>query len=101
PARSACSLFVPAWNRPTLMLSRLQEWFRSRGLAPLSPGEFDAARVRLLDATPVPVFWLFGKTGSGKTSLIKHLTHADEAQIGNGFRPETRQSRRYAFPSAE
>ncbi len=83
------------------MLSRLKEWCRSRGLAPLSPGEFDAARVRLLDATPVPVFWLFGKTGSGKTSLIKHLTHADEAQIGTGFRPETQQSRRYAFPAAE
>ncbi len=83
------------------MLNRLTEWFRSRGLAPLPPGEFDAARARLLDATPVPVFWLFGKTGSGKTSLIKHLTQADEAQIGTGFRPETQQSRRYAFPSAE
>ncbi len=83
------------------MLNRLKDWWRSRGLSPLSRGEFDAARARLLDATPVPVFWLFGKTGSGKTSLIKHLTRADEAQIGTGFRPETRQSRRYDFPSAD
>lgn len=67
----------------------------------MSQGEFNSARARLLDATPVPVLWLFGKTGSGKTSLIKHLTRADDAQIGSGFRPETRQSRRYAFPAAD
>ena len=49
----------------------------------------------------MPVFWLFGKTGSGKTSLIKFLTGAAEAEIGTGFRPETRFSRRFAFPSEE
>lgn len=83
------------------MFSRLKDWWQTRGLAPLTPGEFNAARAKLLAATPVPVFWLFGKTGSGKTSIIKHLTQADEAMIGTGFRPETRQSRRYDFPSAE
>jgi uncharacterized protein (DUF697 family)/predicted GTPase len=50
---------------------------------------------------PVPVFWLFGKTQSGKTSIIKYLTGADEAEIGQGFRPCTRFSREYQFPSAE
>jgi uncharacterized protein (DUF697 family) len=51
--------------------------------------------------TAVPVFWLFGKTQSGKTSLIKYLTGADEAEIGHGFRPCTRFSREYQFPTAE
>jgi len=51
--------------------------------------------------TPVPVFWLFGKTQSGKTSIIKFLTGADEAEIGSGFQPCTRFSRRYLFPSPE
>src|SRR5947208_3036160 len=51
--------------------------------------------------TPVPVFWLFGKTQSGKTSIIKFLTGADDAEIGQGFRPCTRFSRQYEFPTAE
>jgi uncharacterized protein (DUF697 family) len=57
----------------------------------------DKIRQRL----PVPVFWLFGKTQSGKTSVIKYLTGADQAQIGSGFQPCTRFSRRYEFPTPE
>jgi uncharacterized protein (DUF697 family)/predicted GTPase len=56
---------------------------------------------RLRHRLPVPVFWLFGKTQSGKTSVIKYLTGADAAEIGQGFRPCTRYSRLYEFPSAE
>jgi uncharacterized protein (DUF697 family) len=51
--------------------------------------------------TPRPVFWLFGKTQSGKTSLIKFLTGAEDAEIGQGFRPCTRFSRQYEFPTPE
>lgn len=56
---------------------------------------------QLRQRTPVPVFWLFGRTQSGKTSLIKYLTGAEEAEIGEGFRPCTRFSRSYQFPTAE
>jgi uncharacterized protein (DUF697 family) len=56
---------------------------------------------KLKEQTPAPVFWLFGKTQSGKTSIIKYLTGADEAEIGAGFRPTTRFSRMYQFPTAE
>jgi uncharacterized protein (DUF697 family) len=56
---------------------------------------------RLRDKLPVPVFWLYGKTQSGKTTLIKYLTGADEAEIGRGFRPCTRFSREYPFPTDE
>ncbi len=50
---------------------------------------------------PAPVFWLFGKTQSGKTSLIKYLTGAERAEIGRGFQPCTRFSQEYDFPTAE
>jgi uncharacterized protein (DUF697 family)/predicted GTPase len=50
---------------------------------------------------PVPVFWLFGKTQSGKTSIIKYLTGAEVAEIGKGFQPCTRFSRQYQFPLRE
>lgn len=33
---------------------------------------------------PIPVFWLLGKTQSGKTSLIRALTGSNSAEIGNG-----------------
>lgn len=51
--------------------------------------------------TPVPVFWLFGKTQTGKTSIIRYLTGAEEAEIGQGFKPCTRFSRQYDFPNSE
>lgn len=79
------------------MLKKLRQWF--------SPASKDAELHRQLQQlrgrTPVPVLWLFGKTQSGKTSIIKYLTGADEAEIGHGFRPCTRFSRLYEFPSAE
>lgn len=56
---------------------------------------------RLRQQLPVPVFWLFGKTQSGKTSLIKYLTGAEAAEIGKGFQPCTRFSRQYQFPLRE
>ncbi|HEY1378045.1 MAG TPA: DUF697 domain-containing protein [Gemmataceae bacterium] len=65
----------------------------------------DRALARTLDhlrhQAPVPVFWLFGKTQSGKTSVIKYLTGAAEAEIGEGFRPCTRTSRVYQFPEPD
>ena len=51
--------------------------------------------------TPAPTFWLFGKTQSGKSSIIKYLTGADDAAVGEGFRPCTTTTRKYPFPSAD
>jgi uncharacterized protein (DUF697 family) len=48
-----------------------------------------------------PTFWLFGKTQSGKTSIIKYLTGADDAAVGEGFRPCTTTTRKYPFPNAD
>lgn len=62
--------------------------------------EFQSRREKILDAAPIPVMWLFGKTGSGKTSIIRDLTGAQEAEIGSGFRPQTRFSREYDFPTS-
>ncbi|MGH7172508.1 MAG: DUF697 domain-containing protein [Gemmataceae bacterium] len=56
---------------------------------------------RLRRQMPVPVFWLYGKTQSGKTSIIKYLTGAESAEIGKGFQACTRFSRQYQFPLRE
>src|SRR5437660_614602 len=56
---------------------------------------------RLRKEAPTPVFWMVGKTQSGKTSLIRYLTGAERAEIGKGFQPCTRFSSRYAFPTEQ
>lgn len=50
---------------------------------------------------PLPVIWLLGKTGSGKTSLVRAITGVTEAAIGNGFEPCTPTASAYDFPPDE
>ncbi|HEY1859010.1 MAG TPA: GTPase domain-containing protein, partial [Gemmataceae bacterium] len=79
------------------MLEKLKHLFR-KGERQV---DVQARLERLRDHVPAPVFWLFGKTQSGKTSIIKYLTGADAAEIGKGFKPCTRFSRIYQFPTPE
>src|SRR5262249_53394336 len=79
------------------MFDRIRSWFKARS----SDAELQKRLDELRAKTPVPVFWLYGKTQSGKTSIIKFLTGADEAEIGQGFKPGTRFSRQYQFPTTE
>ncbi|MBY0456821.1 MAG: GTP-binding DUF697 domain-containing protein [Gemmataceae bacterium] len=65
------------------------------------PPDLDATLAGLRGRTPAPVFWLLGKTQSGKTSLVRFLTGAEDAAIGSGFRPCTKTSRRYQFPTPD
>lgn len=58
---------------------------------------FSQAREQL----SIPVFWLLGKTQSGKTSLIRALTGNSRAEIGNGIRPCTKTAQVYSFPGEE
>lgn len=67
----------------------------------LPPEGLDAALAELRAKQPAPTLWLLGKTQSGKTSIVKYLTGADDAAVGNGFQPTTRTSRRYPFPNTD
>ena len=49
--------------------------------------------------TQLPTLWLLGKTGAGKSSLIRALTGDSAVEIGNGFRPCTRTAAGYDFPA--
>jgi uncharacterized protein (DUF697 family) len=80
-------------------LSRAWRWVRGWFTPAKSEPEQDLAEVRA--KTPVPVLWLYGKTQSGKTSVVRFLTGANDAEIGNGFRPCTRHSRKYPFPTLD
>jgi uncharacterized protein (DUF697 family)/predicted GTPase len=82
---------------PPNLLGRLNNLFSSKHRDQRLQEHLDELRKR----TPVPVLWLYGKTQSGKTSIVKYLTGADEAEIGRGFRPCTRFSKLYQFPTEE
>ncbi|MBI1913202.1 MAG: DUF697 domain-containing protein [Planctomycetes bacterium] len=79
------------------MLAKLKSLFSSAEREAQVQKHLEEVRQKL----PVPVFWLFGKTQSGKTSIIRFLTGAESAEIGQGFRPTTRYSRQYQFPTPE
>ncbi|WLT38659.1 50S ribosome-binding GTPase [Synechocystis sp. B12] len=44
---------------------------------------------------------LIGKPQSGKSSLVRGLTGASAAIVGQGFQPHTQNTARYAYPSPE
>ncbi len=70
------------------------------GFGSLTDEQFEQKRQELLKKIPVPVFWLFGKTGSGKSTIVRFITGSSQAEIGNGFQPQTKTSFRYDFPSS-
>ncbi|EYD70745.1 GTPase [Limimaricola hongkongensis] len=46
----------------------------------------------------LPVIWLLGKTGAGKSSLVRALTGLDAIALGSGFAPCTRSADIFDFP---
>jgi uncharacterized protein (DUF697 family)/predicted GTPase len=80
---------------PEKLLSRILRAFRWHKAEP----SLEEALRLLQSRLPAPVLWLFGKTQSGKTSVVRYLTGAEDAEIGSGYKPTTRFTRRYHFPS--
>ncbi len=82
-------------------MTKLSGYLRRFFTPHLSDAELQHRLEDLKARAPVPVFWLFGKTQSGKTTIVKYLTGAEDAEVGAGFKPTTRFSRQYQFPTAE
>lgn len=81
------------------MFERARRWWARH--REQTDAEYEARLAELRSQNPVPIFWLFGKTQSGKTSVVRFLTGANDAEIGTGFRACTRFSRNYDFPNSE
>ncbi|QIB67044.1 YcjF family protein [Kineobactrum salinum] len=62
------------------------------------PADAELARAREMAGSQLPTIWLLGKTGAGKTSIVRQLTGHSRAEIGNGFQPCTSNSSRYDYP---
>lgn len=77
------------------------DWLRAFLSPQIDEKKLQAALDRVRQSAPPPVLWLFGKVQSGKTSIVRALTGAERAQIGDGFRPCTRWTARYEFPNPD
>lgn len=89
--------------------SRFKEWtegYATRLKDLIRRGDSDPERFERIfkevsGKLPVPVIWLLGKTQSGKSSIVRGLTGATKAEVGNGFQPCTRTSSMYSYPTDE
>ena len=69
--------------------------------AAISDSNWAIARLTETETLDVPVVWLLGKVQSGKTSIIRELTGATDAEIGAGYQATTKAACIFAFPDAE
>jgi uncharacterized protein (DUF697 family)/predicted GTPase len=53
------------------------------------------------DRLPTTEALLIGKPQSGKSSIVRGLTGVSAEIVGQGFRPHTQSTQRYAYPSSE
>lgn len=76
----------PAWRR----------WMQSLLQPEVNPALSELLRQQ---KETLPVLWLLGKTGAGKSSIVQRLTGDTRAQIGNGYAPCTDSAVYYDYPA--
>ncbi len=85
------ALRLPQW----LPLDQVWQWF-----------SVDEVQVQEILATvrsqlPTTESWLIGKPQAGKSSIVRGLTGVSAEIVGQGFRPHTQYTQRYAYPSED
>lgn len=73
----------------------------SDGVAALWRGDKAASYSPAFSGLSIPVLWMLGKTGAGKSSLVQAMTGKTAAEIGNGFVPCTRTADSYDYPDGD
>jgi hypothetical protein len=56
---------------------------------------------RIRAELPTTEALLIGKPQAGKSSIVRGLTGVSEEIVGQGFRPHTQHTQRYAYPSSD
>jgi uncharacterized protein (DUF697 family) len=80
------------------VLTRSWRSVRDTVLSPQAVATPDEKVAELASRT-APVIWLVGKVQAGKTSIVRALTDATAAEVGEGYKPCTRTARIFDFPS--
>ncbi|MFN6498498.1 MAG: YcjF family protein [Nostoc sp. DedQUE01] len=91
------------WNKATTSLTQLLpveqlahtvvEWFS------VSEGQVAEILEKVRAELPTTQALLVGKPQAGKSSIVRGLTGVSAEIVGQGFRPHTQHTQRYAYPS--
>lgn len=93
------------WNRTT---SRLSKLLPVDHIAKTVVGWFNVSEEQVAEILetvraqlPTTEALLIGKPQAGKSSIVRGLTGVSEEIVGQGFRPHTQHTERYAYPSED
>ncbi|HEY9805684.1 MAG TPA: GTPase, partial [Candidatus Obscuribacterales bacterium] len=92
-----------AWHQATTQLTK---FLPVDQVAQLTSGWFDVSEEQVAEILakvraelPTTEALLIGKPQSGKSSIVRGLTGVSAEIVGQGFRPHTQHTERYAYPS--
>lgn len=87
---------------------RLKQWLPLKGVPDFILRWFrvdEAEIARILETVraelPTTEVLMLGKSQAGKSSIVRGLTGVSSAIVGQGFRPHTQHTERYAYPNAD
>ncbi len=78
-------------------LSRSWQGLRDTVLSPAA--SVPSEKVTELASSAAPVIWLLGKVQAGKSSIVRALTDASAAEIGQGYKPCTKTASIFDYPA--
>ena len=81
--------------KPLLPSKQIAEWFT------IDETEIAQILTTIREQLPTTEALLVGKPQAGKSSIVRGLTGVSAEIIGQGFRPHTQHTKRYAYPSDE
>ncbi len=94
-----------AWNTTTGRLTKLLpvEQLTQKFLQWFSVSDAEVAEIleTVRAQLPTTEALLIGKPQTGKSSIVRGLTGVSAEIVGQGFRPHTQHTQRYAYPSGE
>lgn len=86
--------FQGFWKPVQRRLEHLAGWFR------VDEAEIAAILEQVRSQLPTTEVLMIGKPQTGKSSIIRGLTGVSAAIVGQGFRPHTAHTQRYAYPTS-
>ncbi len=99
------SRIVDAWNQTTTRLTQLLPVDKAAQTALQWFSVSDDQVAEILETVraelPTTEALLIGKPQAGKSSIVRGLTGVSPEIIGQGFRPHTQHTERYAYPSQD
>jgi uncharacterized protein (DUF697 family)/predicted GTPase len=96
---------VNIWNNATAGLTKLvpvgEIGQNLSGLFNISEAQMAELLEKARSQLPTTEALLIGKPQAGKSSIVRGLTGVSAEIIGQGFRPHTQHTQRYAYPSSD